>query len=490
MKHELVQAQRMKVSNLVLDEDVYPRQNISHVTVSAYKEALLGNAKFPSILVQRIRDVDGSEKTIILDGVHRFLAYKEAGLELIEVFCWKDDVLDKKECLNELRLEAALRNIQHGDRLTLSDRCFQARRIVELNPKIENELLAAKFGVTTKTISSWVSDIRARFYASRDSIIYKLSLLGRTQQEIAQQFVLDQSRIAQIISELTEVKTLIISDYYEKRKSVEEICQYYHVDEPLVWAIVLNGKDDLERFATFGKSEYSDDRPRHYNLWIFSLIDKRLGIDYPGRLACQVMLNLLYYYTKQGDLVVDPMAGGGVTVDCCLVMNRKCTAYDLNPVRPEIQKNDVLNGIPERNVDFIFLDPPYYNQRKDDYVPNKFTESLESFNESMEKAFRNCYDALKPNGVLALIMDPQQWKLEKGNWADHSFALTNMALEQGFTEIYRIVSPLPTQQFTGYDVDRAKESKSMLNVVRDIVVFQKHALPPMQNSNLARTLEQ
>ncbi|MCJ7633773.1 hypothetical protein MUP77_15475 [Candidatus Bathyarchaeota archaeon] len=44
------------------------------------------------------------------------------------------------------------------------------------------------------------------------------------------------------------------------------------------------------------------------------------------------------------------------------------------------------------------------------------------------------------------------------NWADHSFTLTNMALEQGFNEIYRIVSPLPTQQFAGYDVDRAKES--------------------------------
>jgi DNA modification methylase len=185
------------------------------------------------------------------------------------------------------------------------------------------------------------------------------------------------------------------------------------------------------------------------------------------------MLNLLYYYSKQGDSVVDPMAGGGVTVDCCLVMNRKCRAYDLNPARPEIQKNDILNGIPDKNVDFAFLDPPYYNQRKDDYVPNKFTDSIESFNESTKKAFKNCYDALKPRGILALIMGPQQWKLEEGNWADHSFTLTNTALEQGFIEIYRIVSPFPTQQFTGYDVDRAKENRSMLNVIRDIVIFKK-----------------
>jgi hypothetical protein len=229
----------------------------------------------------------------------------------------------------------------------------------------------------------------------------------------------------------------------------------------------------LERFAIFGRSEYSDDSPRYFNFWNFSLIDKRLGLEYPGRLAAQVMLNLLYYYSKQGDLVVDPMAGGAVTVDCCLVMNRKCRAYDLNPVRTEIQKNDVLDGIPDKNVDFIFLDPPYYNQRKDDYVPTKFTESLESFNEAMKIAFKNCYDALKLGGILALIMGPQQWKLEEGSWADHSLTLTNMALGQGFKEIYRIVSPLPTQQYMGYDVERAKESSSMLNVIRDIVVFQK-----------------
>jgi DNA modification methylase len=125
-------------------------------------------------------------------------------------------------------------------------------------------------------------------------------------------------------------------------------------------------------------------------------------------------------------------------------MNRRCRAYDLSPARNEIQKNDILEDIPDRNVDFIFLDPPYYNQRKDDYVPNKFTQSLKSFNEAMKTTFKNCYEALKPNGILALIMGPQQWKLEEGSWADHTLALTNMALEQGFKEIYRIVSPLPT----------------------------------------------
>jgi transcriptional regulator with XRE-family HTH domain len=463
---------RLKISEVTVDKDVYPRQNVSHVTVSTYKESLLAGAIFPPIEVQRIIDSDGTEKIIILDGWHRLLAHQEVGAEEIEASYWQNGVLMKEEHLNELRIEAAARNIRHGDKLSLQDRQFQARRIVELNPKIENEVLASKFDVTPQTVSGWVSDIRSRFFASRDAMIFKLNTLGRTQQEIGRQFNLDQTRVSQIISGLSQLKALIKSDFYEKRKSVEEICQYYHIDEPLAWALILDGKSDLDRFAIFGRSEYSDDNPRYFNFWNFSLIDKRLGIDYPGRLACQVMLNLLYYYTKQGDLVVDPMAGGGVAVDCCLVMNRKCRAYDLNPVRPEIQKNDVLNGIPDKNVDFIFLDPPYYNQKKDDYVANKFTESLKSFNDSMKMAIRNSHETLRSGGVLAFIMGPQQWKLEEGNWADHSLTVTNMALEQGFEEIYRVVSPLPTQQFTGYDVDRAKKSRSMLNQIRDIVIFQ------------------
>jgi DNA modification methylase/uncharacterized ParB-like nuclease family protein len=464
---------KLKIDQISLNNDVYPRQNVSHATVSLYKESLLAGAIFPPIEVQKIKNSDETEKIIILDGWHRLLAHQEVGVEEIEASYWQNGVLMKKEHSNELRIEAATRNIRHGDKLSLQDRQFQVRRIVELNPKIENEVLASRFGVTPQTVSGWVSDIRSRFFASREAMIFKLNMLGRTQQEMGRHFTLDQTRVSQIISGLSQLKTLIKPDFYEKRKPIEKICEYYRIDEPLAWAIILDGKSDLERFAAFGRSEYSDDNPRYFNFWNFSLIDRRLGIEYPGRLAAQVMLNLLYYYTKQGDLVVDPMAGGGVTVDCCLVMNRKCRAYDLNPVRPEIQKNDILNGIPDKNADFIFLDPPYYNQRKDDYVPTKFTESLTSFNEAMRRAFKDCYDALKPTGILALIMDPQQWKLEEGNWADHSFTLTNIALEQGFKEIYRIVSPLPTQQFTGYDVDRAKETKMMLNVIRDLIILRK-----------------
>ena len=89
--------------------------------------------------------------------------------------------------------------------------------------------------------------------------------------------------------------------------------------------------DDLERFNAFGKKGYNNDTPKIFNIWRFPARDKRLGIKYPGNISGQISMNLLYYYTNIGDMIIDPMAGGGSTVDACLVMGRKCFAYDIDP---------------------------------------------------------------------------------------------------------------------------------------------------------------
>jgi hypothetical protein len=76
-------------------------------------------------------------------------------------------------------MRSARKHVQ-SQRLNLKDQEFQARRILEPNPKIENKILADDFGVHNDTVSDWVRAIRARSacYASRDALIYRLSLLG------------------------------------------------------------------------------------------------------------------------------------------------------------------------------------------------------------------------------------------------------------------------------------------------------------------------
>lgn len=211
-----------------------------------------------------------------------------------------------------------------------------------------------------------------------------------------------------------------------------------------------------------------------YNVWKTFQIDDAYGQDYPGRTPHQIVANLLYYYTEEDANVCDPMAGGGTTIDVCKRMNRNCRAFDINPVREDVEQNDVLKGIPHSSVyDFIFLDPPYYVQ-KDDYIRNEFNESLESFYDAIRKTLQNCHDVLKEKGILALMLKPMGLH-ENGQfqWEDLTLKCHAVAEQIGFKLIKRIVAPLSTQQYDALDVHRAKEGHYMLNTLRDILVYQK-----------------
>jgi len=213
--------------------------------------------------------------------------------------------------------------------------------------------------------------------------------------------------------------------------------------------------------------------PQLYNMWKTFVLDDTFGKDYPGRTPHQILQNLLYYYTSEGDLVVDPMAGGGTTIDVCRLMKRSCLAFDLAPARDDIQPNDILKGIPVKECDFIFLDPPYY-KAKEGYVESAFTDSIESFFDAMRVTLQNCYDVLKENGKLAVMLKPMG-SHEKGEfeWYDLTLETYVRAKEVGFKIIKRVCAPLSTQQYNALDVSRAKKHRYMLNTLRDIMVFQK-----------------
>ena len=49
-----------------------------------------------------------------------------------------------------------------------------------------------------------------------------------------------------------------------------------------------------------------------------------------GRIPDQLIAHTLFYFTKPGDLVLDPMVGGGVVPDVCLIFGRKCQSFDIS----------------------------------------------------------------------------------------------------------------------------------------------------------------
>ena len=102
-------------------------------------------------------------------------------------------------------------------------------------------------------------------------------------------------------------------------------------------------------------------RPTPYDVWAFRH-DRAFGIPHPGSIPPAIVAHALHYFCPPGGLVVDPMAGGGTTLDVCQSMGRRCFAYDLEPSRPDIDHHDIRVGFPAEAIgcDLIFCDPPYH----------------------------------------------------------------------------------------------------------------------------------
>ena len=129
----------VNVSDLTWESSVYPRGGKSEKTLEAYVEALTIGAQFPPIKIQRVFNyADGNETTkatIILDGIHRWFAFKEKGIKKIAAVEWKKEPLDYEKSKVALLLEAAECNISHGDRLSPGDKKRIARDIASTDPE-------------------------------------------------------------------------------------------------------------------------------------------------------------------------------------------------------------------------------------------------------------------------------------------------------------------------------------------------------------------
>ena len=211
-----------------------------------------------------------------------------------------------------------------------------------------------------------------------------------------------------------------------------------------------------------------------YNLWKFGRADEQYGLDFPGRMPGQVVENLLYYYTDPFDIVIDPMAGGGTTVDVCKAWGRRYLAYDLRPVRPEIQQADVVQGWPVNygKAALIILDPPYWMQKQGEYnsdEQNLANLSLDKFYQNMGRIFENSLAHLQDGGRLAIIISASQ---SSGEIYDHAIEFARIMADK-LTLENRIIVPYTTQQCKPYHVQSAKDGKYMLKLYRDLLIYRK-----------------
>lgn len=97
---------------------------------------------------------------------------------------------------------------------------------------------------------------------------------------------------------------------------------------------------------------------QHYNSERVGALQGDPG--YAGATPSWVIWQVLMRYTREGDLVLDPMCGSGTTLDVCADLDRRGIGFDLAPRRADIRAGDARElDLESESVDFVFLDPPY-----------------------------------------------------------------------------------------------------------------------------------
>jgi ParB family transcriptional regulator, chromosome partitioning protein len=225
------------------------------------------------------------------------------------------------------------------------------------------------------------------------------------------------------------------------------------------------------------RNRYSADfRPTPYDVWSFRH-DRAFGIPHPGAIPPGIIAHTLHYFTLPDALVVDPMAGGGTTLDICQSMGRRCLAYDLHPARPEIRLHDIRQGFPAEaaGCDLIFCDPPYHTMLAREYASDSIAKApLADWVAFLHELARHAFATLKSGGRLALLLAPQTEKdLPPGFGAlDHAFLGYVAALRAGFVPERRISCPMDGAYLPQH-VRRARTEGRLLGQVRDLLVMRK-----------------
>ncbi len=258
-----------------------------------------------------------------------------------------------------------------------------------------------KLGVPRQTVNNWISDIRVRQKASRNTIILRLGRLGWSQGKISETVGLSQNRVSEIIgnADFGNIDTLLSQGH-----DMEYIARHYNMDMALAWSLRLEGMTDQERFEALGWGL------RTWDQWNINECDDRLGDNWPGRIPTQMVGHTLFYFSKPGDTVFDPMAGGGVVPDVSLVFGRKCRSFDLaaGDNRPEIEYHlwDPSNGQwpMEKTPDLVFFDPPYFSKKADSYGAGSISGlAKEAYLEFLESFFGLLHHHTKKTTRLAFI---------------------------------------------------------------------------------------
>lgn len=419
----------IKLSEVIFDSVIYPRKNHDPALVQKYAEVL------PEIeLKQNFISVASDNK--LLDGKHRWLAYRktyENADPIIKVFRY--NVSTPHE---QLKLATELNN-QHGWQLTDSDKKITA--ISLHNYGNTDKEIAAMLSVGDKKVAAWLKETKEDEQDKQNELIFDMYLASYTQTEIAETVGLPQQTVADQLKVLPEKR---------------------YNDKP------------VKLLAEFEDEDFTAPL---FNVWSFG---KKTNItSHFGNSEQRIVENLLYLYTNPFDIVFDPFAGGGSTIDVCQKRLRRYFVSDRKPIverEKEIRLLDIAQELPSlhnrwSDVTLTYLDPPYWKQAEGKYSndPEDLANMpLEQFTKTLIDIVNRIATKQK-QGIIALLIQPTQWKSENKDFTDHVMDVlkgVNLKVEN------RVSCPYSTEQYNAQQVEWAKENRKLLVISRELIIWE------------------
>jgi len=437
----MAETKTIKVADVVFREDLYPRIKHSQQKAQEYAEN-----------IEQLPPIEVNQNNELIDGFHRWTAHKLKSIEDISV------TITKTNSDNHLLLLAIERNAAHGLQMSPDDKKKMAQRFyldesswstfasTASDRAIVKKELALMLKASPAKISEWLSNIDQKFREERREKIKSMYLRCYTSEEIGKEVGLAE------------------------RQAREEI-------EGL--SAEISGAKKTPKL-TFSEDGWA---PPNNSVWAFS--KKTNETSHFGNTEARIVDNLLYLYTQPLDIVIDPFGGGGATLDLCEKRMRRCWISDRAPkpgLENDIRKLDICKELPPLNkrwseVALTYLDPPYWKQAEGQYskdAEDLANMSLEDFTNNMVEIVRRIGEKQRSGSVVALIIQPTQWKAEGRQFTDHVFDIVRGVSKTTKLKVAnRVHCPYQTEQCTPQMVEWAKENKELLVLSRELVIWKR-----------------
>ncbi|MEM0472878.1 MAG: DNA methyltransferase [Sulfolobales archaeon] len=181
--------------------------------------------------------------------------------------------------------------------------------------------------------------------------------------------------------------------------------------------------------------------------------------DYRGNWAPQIPRNLILRYSRPGELVLDPMCGGGTTLVEAKLLGRNAIGVDINyeaviltldrlnftykPMDPgyrepviKVYHGDArnLDLIEDESVDLVATHPPYANiirYSKGEKIEGDLSRvsSLEEYLEGIREIASEIYRVLKPGRYAAILIGDTR---KNRHYIPIAFRVMQQFLDVGF----------------------------------------------------------